>query len=460
MRDEIDRLLFEPAHVVAKRMAADEITSLDVVEGVLSRITDRNPLLNAFITVTPEEARSEAKAADLRRRSGESRGPLDGIPIVVKDLFATRGVRTTGGSRVMEQWIPDSDACVVEKLREAGTILVGKTGMPEFAANACSANPHYGPVRNPWNPRYDTLASSSGTAAALADGMAYLGPGSDTGGSIRLPAATCGLVGLKPTYGRVSLRGVVLLCPGQDHVGPMARSVTDAATLLDVLAGFDPADPSSADVAYEPTTSGLRIGIDGLRVAYLDDGQGPIDVEIAEAVADGVRMLANAGAHVDEIRLPILAEAVSVGITIWESEVAFAHRHWLHDDRAGDLDPNFLAFVERGLRHSAVDLLSARSELQRILREVDRVLRQFDLAAGPVLHVLPPLAGERRRDLVRFTASWNFNGWPALTIPVRRGSEGIPIGLQIIGKPWRESLVLRAAYAIEQQFALSFLPQN
>lgn len=459
MRDEIDRLLFEPAYVVGERMASGEITSLDVVEAALSRIIDRNPLLNAFLTVTPEEARSGARAADHRRRSGKSRGPLDGIPIVVKDLLATRGVRTTGGSRVMERWVPDRDACVVEKLREKGTIMVGKTAMPEFAASPCSANPHFGPVRNPWNPRYDTLASSSGTAAAIADGMAYLGPGSDTGGSIRLPAAACGLIGLKPTYGRVSLRGVIPLCPGQDHIGPMARNVTDASMLLDVLAGFDPADLSSVDVAYESAASGLRNGLDGLRVAYLDDGQGPIDAEIAEGVADGVRMLAHAGAEVDEIRIPLLGDVLSVGTSIWESEVAFAHRHWL-PDRAGELDPNFLAFVERGLRHSAVDLLSARSQMRRILREVDQGLRQFSLVAGPVLHVLPPLAGQRRNDLVRFTVPWNFNGWPALTIPVRRGSEGIPIGLQIIGKPWGESVVLRAAYAIEQQFSLAFPPQS
>lgn len=359
----------------------------------------------------------------------------------------------------MKQWVPDSDACVVEKLREKGTIMVGKTGMPEFAASPFSANRYFGAVRNPWNPCYDTLASSSGTAAAIADGMAYLGPGSDTGGSIRLPAAACGLIGLKPTYGRVSLRGIIPLCPGQDHVGPMARNVTDASMLLDVLAGFDPADLFSVDVAYESATSGLRNGLDGLRVAYLDDGQGPIDAEIADGVADGIRMLAHAGAQVDEIRIPLLGDILSIGRSIWESEAAFAHRHWL-PDHADELDPNFLAFVERGLRHTAVDLLSAQSQMQRILREVDRALRQFSLAAGPVLHVLPPLAGQRHDDLVRFTAPWNFNGWPALTIPVRQGNQRIPIGLQIIGKPWSEGLVLRAAWAIEQQFALTFPPQS
>jgi len=453
-------LLFRPAHEVADLVAAGELSAAGVLEAALARVAQRNPALNAFITVTADQAREEAKAADRELRAGGRRSPLQGLPLALKDLFATRGVRTTGGSRVLGDWVPDFDATVVRRLREAGLITVGKTGTPEFAGSPVSANPHYGPVKNPWNLKYDTGASSSGTGAAIADGMAFVGPGTDTGGSIRIPAAGCGLVGLKPTYGRVSLRGVLPLCTGQDHVGPMARTVRDAALLLDLLAGFDPDDATSADVPYEAVTPGLEAGIEGLRVAYLtDDGQGPVDPEIAAAVTRGVGLLSDAGARVEEVRLPMLADFLPHAENVWAAEVAADHARWL-PERAAELDPRFRSFVEAGARMGATDLLKSQRALRLILRDVERALGPFELAAGPTLPCFVPPAGEQRDELVRFTAPWDFNGWPAASVPVGRGSQGLPIGIQLIGRPWSEGLVLRAARAVEAQFALSFPPDQ
>lgn len=454
--------LFEPGHVVAGRIARGELSAAEVVEAALERVAARNPELNAFITVTADAARAAARDADARaaaaRRAGEPLGPLHGLPVVLKDLFATRGVRTTAGSKVLADWVPDGDAPVVARLRAAGAVSLGKTGMPEFADSAYSANPHYGPVKNPWDPAFDAGASSSGTGAAVADCQAYAGPGTDTGGSVRIPSAACGLVGLKPTYGRVSLRGVVPLCTAQDHVGPMARTVRDAAILLDVLAGFDPEDPASADVPAEPVTPALEAGIRGLRIGWItDDGQEPVDPEIGAAVAHGVGLLQNAGAAVEEVAVPALADFHANADVIWVAEAARAHRRWLAE-RPDDLDPGFRKFLEWGARLSAADLAEAQLAMRRILRDLERALKPHALAVGPALPVFPPPAGEKAGELIRMTGPWNFNGWPAASVPVGRGGRGLPIGLQVIGRPWREALVLRAAYAVEQQFRLSFPP--
>jgi aspartyl-tRNA(Asn)/glutamyl-tRNA(Gln) amidotransferase subunit A len=448
-------LLFEPAHVIARLMTMGEITSEEIVERTLSRIQERNSLINAFITLTAEQARNEARAADKRLRLGERRGPLDGIPIVLKDLFATRGVRTTSGSKVMSSWIPDSDAHVVAKLQQAGLVSLGKTGMPEFASCPCSANPHYGPVRNPWNPTFDTLGSSSGTAAAVADGMAYFGPGSDTGGSVRLPASTCALVGLKPTYGRISLKGVHPLCPGQDHVGLIARDATDVAYLFDLLSGFDPQEQPLASVPFHPVSNHVREGVKGLRVAYIaDDGQGSVDPQVTKTVRDAVDVLSQVGAQVDQLELVELADFFDPAMIIWESEAAGVHGHLVRTS-ADELDPAFLDFISRGLGHSAVDLVEAQWAMKRILDHVEHRLNAYDLAVTPTVDGFPPLVGERRKGLVRFTAPWNFNGWPALSVPIGFGTNRIPIGLQVIAKPWNESLAIRAAYVLEQRFRVS-----
>ncbi len=240
-----------------------------------------------------------ARERDAELEDGIDRGPLHGIPVVLKDLLQTTGVRTTGGSRAFESWVPDEDATVVRLLRDAGAVFIGKTGMPEFANQPTSTNEVFGAVHNPWNLELDTSGSSSGTGAAVAAGMAWCGPGSDTGGSIRMPAAACGLVGLKPTYGRVSLRGVMPLAASRDHIGPMARTVEDAAMLMNVLAWYDEDDPCSRDAPVDDYAADLDQGMTGLRVAsFHDDGKEPVPTDILDGFMNGLRTLeAGGGAH-------------------------------------------------------------------------------------------------------------------------------------------------------------------
>lgn len=457
-------LVFEPLYVVSEHVRAGRLSPVDVTQACLRQIELHGERLNPFITLTADLALAMARETEREIVAGTYRGPLHGIPLVLKDLLDTRGVRTTGGSRLFMERVPDEDATVVRLLREAGAVFLGKTGMPEFAVHPTSTNPVFGAVRNPWNPTYDTAGSSSGTAAALAAGMAYGGPGSDTGGSIRMPSAACGLVGLKPTWGRVSLRGVLPLCALHDHVGPMARTVRDAALLLDAMTRYDPNDPySRADSSgASPVDSDqMETGLRGLRVAYLtDDGGGPVEEEISDAVRAGVLTLERAGAGVDEMVIPILG-------TLWydddmippleESETAHDYGFWLHE-RPDDLTEGFRDFVERGLRRTGPEVMQARRNLSNVLYQVERALEGFDLLLTPTLGMFPPPTGEERLELLRFTNPWNANGWPAISVPVGLSSEGLPIGMQIIARPWQEALLLRAARVIEQAHALSWPP--
>ncbi len=250
----VSEIIFEPMHVVGRRLHRCEVSSVDLVRAVLEQVERWGARINPFVTLTADLALEMARERDAELADGVDRGPLHGIPVVLKDLFQTAGIRTTGGSKALGNWVPEQDAMVVRLLRDAGAVFVGKTGMPEFATEPTSTNPTFGAVHNPWNLDLDTSGSSSGTGAAVAAGMAWCGPGSDTGGSIRMPAAACGLVGLKPTYGRVSLRGVLPLAASRDHIGPMARTVEDAALLMNVLAWYDEDDPLARDFPVDDYT--------------------------------------------------------------------------------------------------------------------------------------------------------------------------------------------------------------
>jgi aspartyl-tRNA(Asn)/glutamyl-tRNA(Gln) amidotransferase subunit A len=454
----MSELAYEPLHVVAERIAARELSPVEVTEAALAQIA-RHADLNAFITVTADAAREQARIAEHEIMAGTYRGPLHGVPICLKDLLTTRGVRTTGGSRVLGQWVPETDATVVARMRDAGAVFVGKTGMPEFANEPTSLNPFYGGVHNPWNPRYDTGGSSSGTGAAIAAGMAWAGPGSDTGGSIRIPASACGLVGLKPTYGRVSLRGVLPLCATHDHVGPMARTTRDAALLMHILAGYDPQDTFARDAPVDDYVAGLEDGVAGLRVALLvDDGGSPMAPEIVAAVRAGVATLERAGAQVAEVSLPFMRglsyESV---VPLEQADVALDYGHYF-PERADELSPGFRSFVEEGLALSAVDLMAARRRVNHELELLAQAMREYDLMASPTLSTWPPTAGERLGELVRLTTPWDANGWPAINVPVGLGPEHLPIGLQLAARPWQEALLLRAARAVEREHALAWPP--
>ena len=451
-------LIYEPMYIVAGMLRRREVSSVDLVEAVLAQADGHAERLNPFVTMTAEQARAAARDRDAELAAGVDRGPLHGIPIVLKDLFDTAGVRTTGGSAVYRDRIPEEDATVVRLLREAGAISIGKTGMPEFAEEPTSTNPTYGAVHNPWNPDLDTAGSSSGTGAAIAAGMAWCGPGSDTGGSIRMPSAACGLVGLKPTYGRVSLKGVLPLAASLDHVGPMARTARDAALLMQALAAFDPADPHSRDAPVPPYAATLEEGISGLRIGYFsDDGGDPVPDDILSAFQGGLQTLEAAGAALEPVDLSFMRELNEDG-ALYQAEV-YDHHGSLLEDHADELSSYVRRVLETGQKITGAEVMAERRARDAKLHRVERALSGFDLAVSPTLGVHPPPAGEMDLALIRFTSVWDQNGWPAITVPVGLSpANGVPIGFQIIGRPWQEELLLRAARVIERSHGLTFPP--
>lgn len=449
-------VVFEPMYLVAGLLRRREVSCVELVEAALARVDAQGERLNPFITLTAEQARAIARERDAELANGVDRGPLHGIPIVLKDNLDTAGVPTTGGSAVYRERVPEEDATVVRRLAEAGAISIGKTNMPEFAEEPTSINPTYGGVRNPWNPELDTAGSSSGTAAAIASGMAWCGPGTDTGGSIRMPAAACGLVGLKPTYGRVSLKGVLPLAASLDHVGPMARTVRDAALLMGALAGFDPDDPHSRDAPVPDYAVGLEDGIAGLRVAAFDsDGGPPVEDDILTAFQSGLRTLEAAGAHVEKVDLSFMRE-LDIGGAMYYAEV-YDHYSALLDEHADLLSPYVRQALERGREVTGAQVMAELRWRDALLHRVERALAGYDLAVSPTLALHPPASGESLIPLVRFTSLWDQNGWPAISVPVGISPlNNLPIGFQIIARPWQEPLLLRAARVLERQHALKW----
>ncbi len=451
-------IIFEPMYAVADRMRRREISSVDLTRAVLEQVERWGRRINPFVTLTDALAREMAQARDAELADGIDRGPLHGIPVVLKDLLQTAGIRTTGGSKTLANWVPDADATVVRLLRDAGAVFIGKTGMPEFANQPTSTNMTFGAVHNPWNLELDTSGSSSGTGAAVAAGMAWCGPGSDTGGSIRMPSAACGLVGLKPTYGRVSLRGVLPLAASRDHIGPMARTVRDAALMMNALAWYDQDDPFSRDAPVDDYAAELDAGVQGLRVAAFSDyGGDPVPQDILEGFQTGLSSMEDAGAHVENVDLGDLLASLQTG-DIFAAEMYSHYRHLL-PEHASDLSDEVRQTLEAGKKISGDRVIEQMRERDAILHQIDRRLRRFDVAVSPTLGVHLPPAGQLCEPLLRFTSVWDHIGWPAITVPAGLSSEtGMPIGFQIVGRPWTEAQLLQAAQVIERENVLVFPP--
>jgi aspartyl-tRNA(Asn)/glutamyl-tRNA(Gln) amidotransferase subunit A len=432
---------------------AGEFAPDDLVKACLRQIERLNPTINAFITVCSDVTVSGAKAA-----------ALYGIPIAIKDLYDTAGIPTTAGSLFFKDRVPSEDAAAVQRLKAAGGIVIGKTNTHEIALGVTGVNPHFGPCRNPWDTSRMSGGSSSGSAAAVASGMCLGALGTDTGGSIRIPASLCGVVGLKPTYGRVSLRGVLPLSWNLDHAGPLARTVKDAAVLLQVIAGYDPLDPSSADVPMDDYLSGLENGVEGRRVAlavgkYFED----VDGEVGKAVRQVVDAFKELGATVAEVDLSFLREAA-----VANGQMVIADAAAFHRDRLSSQPERFGADVrqrlETGRAVSSTDYILHRRTQTEMRRRMERFFKDYDILLTPTTPVTAPLieganAVEQARKLTRFTAPFNLTGLPALSVPCGFNSDGLPIGLQVISRPWKESLVLRAGRAYERfRGALAALP--
>ena len=449
-----DDLAFATIAELAPRLAAREVSPVELTDAVLARIERHDPALNSYITVTAESARHAARAAEAAIMAGHHLGPLQGIPVAVKDLYATRGVATTYGSRLYAGWVPDFDAAAVERLKRAGAVILGKTNLHELAYGTTSANAHYGVVRNPWRPDHHPGGSSGGSAAAVAAGLAHAALGSDTGASVRQPAACCGIVGLKPTFGRISKFGALPLSWSQDHVGPMTRSVADAALLLQALAGHDPRDPASADRPVPDFGAGLDEGVQGSRIGvvrgfFFED----CDPEIVGAIDAAIQVLEDQGARVEEIALTDMDAAYAAGVITIAVEGAAYHAADLRE-RPELFSDELRAAFELGGFYQATDYVQAQRLRRHLIDQLGREMAGLDaivmptspVPASPIEASPPSHAMLRPRNTMPFNAL----GLPAISVPCGFTAAGLPIGLQIAGHAFDEAGVLRIAHAYER----------
>lgn len=449
------QLPFETIASLAPRLRKREISPVELTDAVLDRIAAVEAKVKAYVTVMRDEARAAAKAAESAIVAGNYLGPLHGIPVAVKDLYYTRGVKTTAGSKILATFVPDYDAAVVERLKRAGAIIIGKANTHEFAMNTWTP-----PTRNPWDLERIPGGSSGGSGAALAAGECIAATGTDTGGSIRIPASFCGVVGLKPTFGRVSRHGVIPLAWTADHAGPLAKSVEDAAALLRVMAGYDARDPATIDVPVPNYARALSGDIKGLRVGmpkdYFFEG---VDKEVDEVVRKAVKALEGLGASVDDVSFPHIASIPIVHACIVLTEAATYHEKWLRT-RADDYAPDVRVPLEWGKLFMGIDYVQAQRVRELIRQDFAAALSKVDVIVAPTVPIAASKVGEdpvtigTAKELVisatiRLNRPSNHTGLPAISVPCGFTAGGLPIGLQLIGRAFDEATVLRAAHAYE-----------
>jgi aspartyl-tRNA(Asn)/glutamyl-tRNA(Gln) amidotransferase subunit A len=454
-------LCFRSAAELSRLIRKREVSPVEVVRAHLSRVESLEPTLNSFITVLPEQAMEEARQAEKEMEAGRYRGPLHGIPFALKDLYYVKGVRNTSGSKLFDRFIPDFDSTVATRLKGAGAILLGKLNLHPFAYGPTGENSDYGPAHNPWNPALITGGSSGGSGSATASGQCPLTMGTDTGGSIRIPSALCGLVGLKPTYGRISRWGVFPLSWSLDHAGPMTRTVEDCALAMNALAGFDPNDPSSAKLPVPDYTETLTGDVKGLRVAIPKEFfEFPIDPEVEQAVRKAMERLGKMGAAVDEISWPIYRHALTASTIILMAEATAYHSELIRSSASG-YDPLVRLRLEAGFFISSSDYIQAARARTLFYRQSCDLLQRYDLLAGPTVPTPAFRIGTTEAEvggknmkviplLTQYTRAFNLSGLPAITLPCGFSESGLPIGLQLAGRPFEEETVLRAAHAYEQ----------
>ena len=445
---------------LAKHLRGRDVSPVEVAQAFIERIDALEPRLNAFITKMPDQALAAARQAEQEIGQGNYRGPLHGIPVGFKDLFWTAGVRTTSGSRVTADFVPDEDAAAVALLRDAGAYAMGKTNMVEYAYGSAEHNDAYGPPRNPWGLDHVTGGSSSGSGAAVAAGMLPIALGSDTAGSVRAPASLCGLSGLKPTYGLVSRYGVTPLSWSQDHVGPMAHTAEDVAIAMNVLAGHDSRDPGSARHPKEDYTAGLDRGVAGLRIGVVNDDSiwGTVQPEVRSAFGAAMAELASLGATAEEVTVGGLEQLSAAQFSITSSEASTYHRNLILEH--GELyHPVVRRRIEAGFFQSANAYVQARRVRGRFAARFASLFETFDLLALPTTPFPAPLLeGEVRlpsgdmasREIVRLTRPFSPNGLPAISVPCGFSAEGLPLGLQLVGKPFADARVIASAHAYQQ----------
>ena len=424
-----------------------EVSASDLAAACYRQIERLNPTLNAFITVIPPEQLTLSEDAHGK--------PLFGIPLAVKDLYNTKGIRTTSGARFFADHIPQEDAYVVQKIKQAGAQIIGKANTHEIALGVTNNNPHFGACRNPWDVTRTPGGSSGGSAVAVATGMALAALGTDTGGSIRIPAALCGVVGFKPTYGRVSLRGILPLSWNLDHAGPIARKVEDAALMLQVMGGYDELDPSTVKTLPGDYSSHLRDTMKERKIAlavgdYIEES----DPEILEAVRKAAEILKEQGASIKEVNMDFLREAAVANALMTQADGAAFHRDRMkeHPDWFG---ADVRLRLETGAAFTSSEYILARHTQSEIRRKCELLFDEYDALLLPTTPIPAPVlegenALERARQLTRFTAPFNLTGMPALSIPCGFTKDSLPIGLQIVSRAWNEAGVLRTGYAFQE----------
>src|SRR5580692_5221361 len=464
----VESIAFATIEELAALLAKRKISPVELTELFLRRIERHNPALNAFLPVTAEHALSAARRAEKQllrpRGSQHENSPLLGIPITLKDNIWTRGIRSTAGSKILRDFVPSEDSTVARKLSRAGAILLGKTNLNEFAYGITGGNAHYGPVHNPWALDRISGGSSSGSAVAIAAGLCAASIGTDTGGSIRVPSAFCGTVGLKPAFGRVSVFGTMPLSPSLDHVGPLARSVADAAILLGLIAGRDPLDTTSSRRPVEDFRGAL--GGKPLRKFRLGRPREhfweKLDPEVRRATEAAVRDMEKRGAIVREVSLPHLKESLDAATEISLAEALHVHEAaGYFPSRAADYGEEVGQRIATGAKVPAHRYLAGFDVRKRLLAEFGAAFESVDAIVAPTVPVpAPPIGAESvridgeeigaRPAIVGHCRPANFTGLPAISVPCGFTSEGLPVGLQFIGRAFEEASLLRIAHSYEQ----------
>lgn len=454
----MSELFFDSLGSVARQLESKQISSVELTDLMLERIDVLNPKLNAYTTVTADSAREQARQADAEITSGDYKGPLHGVPIAVKDLLQTAGTKTTCGSVLKRDWVPTVDATVVAKLKQAGAVLLGKLNMTEFALSGYHPNLPV-PV-NPWAQDRWAGVSSSGSAVASAAGMAFGTLGSDTGGSIRFPSAVNGVVGIKPTFGTVSKHGAFPLAHTLDHVGPITRRVEDATLMLQAVAGFDTNDPFSVRRSIPDFSADLNAGVNGLKIG-LDEKYCATDAhpEVTAAVLEASEVLAGLGAKIVPVDIDSIREVCAYWGAVVAVETALAHKQTF-PAQADEYGPVIKAALEAAPLVTAADYAQARLLAAQVAATLNDALNVVDVLLCPgaplpamPLEDFPPtvvLPPEAVASFVGFSAPMNFSGHPTISVPCGQSSEGLPLGLQLVGRHHDETTLIRVAQAYEQ----------
>lgn len=437
-----------------------EVSPAELLDSVLARVDRLEPRLNCYVTLLREEARAAARVAEEEISRGAYRGPMHGIPVALKDIFDVAGVKTTASSRILADNVAPADSTVARKLKEAGAIIVGKTNLHEFAFGVTTNNPHYGPTHNPWDTSRVPGGSSGGSGAAVAASLCTAATGTDTGGSIRIPASLCGIVGLKPTFGRVSKAGVTVLSWTLDHTGPMTKSVEDAAIFLSAIAGHDPADPTTVDLPVPDYRDGVGRGPRGLRLGVPREFfYDLLDEEVEAAVSAAIDHFASLGIAVREVSLPRISYTTAAFPPIIHAEAASFHETWLLS-RPQDYGRDVRSRLEVGLTVLATHYVNAQRARAVMMADFEAALQEVDALVTPTMPtVAAPIGDEtvvlrgEARDLRpvynRLTSPINLVGLPALSLPCGFNSQGLPIGLQLVGRAFAEATLITLGHAYE-----------